>query len=50
MNRAFLITAYLVAGMEAIGSAMAQIYPSRPITMIVPPPPLAGRLTSFRGS
>jgi len=38
MNRALLITAYLVAGMLAIGSATAQTYPSRPITMIVPFP------------
>jgi tripartite-type tricarboxylate transporter receptor subunit TctC len=38
MNKALLIAAVFAGALQAIGSATAQIYPSRPITMIVPFP------------
>ncbi len=38
LQRAFAVTVALVAMLGSIGSAPAQVYPSRPITMVVPYP------------
>jgi tripartite-type tricarboxylate transporter receptor subunit TctC len=38
MNRILLLAAAFVAALQTIGSATAQVYPSRPITMVVPFP------------